>query len=313
MAAGKSFDAFIEDLRSGVLSPREALSEAAFYALWQKEGLSRLAHLTMPLVGGAMADRLPWVFLSGYQGMIRYAFPFSPDEGWASYLLTEDRTGEFPGTTLSAGSEGQVLSGNKSWVAASDHADHLIVRIGKGPIDPLICIGRDAEGVTLTAREKPGFLADMSQGFAGFDNVAIPKAAIFGTDQTPLHFAVSEPWHALMAMNAFMASHTVSLADKDGAGHDGAGHDSDDSDHEIVAAAILTLQKAHGLETAAPSREEFVRGVYEIDEATTKLAAKFEAFITDKDPDLLARFQKDRGFINMFSADLKRRFARAMA
>lgn len=296
MADEKSFDAFTQDLRDGVLSPAEALSEADFYEIWQREGVGRHHHLTIPVVGGALADRLAWVFVSGYQGMIRYAFPFCPEDGWGSYLLTEDRSGEFPGTVLSAGKDGQVLSGNKSWVAASNHADHLLVRIGKGPVDPIVCVGRDANGVTLTAREQPGFLGDLSQGFAGFDNVLIPRAALFSVDQAPLHFAVAEPWHALIAMNAFMASHVVVLGGND----------------EIVDAAIANIARAHGLEAEAPTKNDFVAGIYEIDQATTALAARFEDFIADKDPDLLARFQKDSGFIGMFSADLKRRYARSL-
>lgn len=296
MADDKTFQALLEDLKSGSLAPCEAATEADFYDLWNSEGIGELHHLSMPLVGGALSSRLAWVFLSGYQGMIRYAFPFCPTDGWASYLLTEDRSGEFPGTTLSAGADGQILSGHKSWVAASDHADHLIVRLGKGPIDPLVCVSGKADGVKLTAREKPGFLGDMSQGFAGFDNVAVAADQIHSVDEAPPHFAVSEPWHVLMALNAFMASHTVALGGNDA----------------ITDAAIQSLTTAHALEESARGAKDFIFAVHELDLATTDLAVTFEAFAADKDPALLALFQKDRGLLNMASADLKRRVARSM-
>ena len=292
MVANTKVPELIEQLRGGGFEPAASVAEADWYALWGAEAIGELDSLSVALKGGALADRLAWVFLAGYQGMMRYAFPFCPRDGWSSYVASEDRSGEFPGVTLASGANGYTLSGYKSWVAASDHVDHLVVRVGAGrELEAMIVLDRDALGVTLTTRPRADYLGDLSQGRAAFENVAVARDRVFGSADLPRHFEHSEPHHVLTAINAFIASHTMRLGAESG----------------IVNAALVSIRRAVELAGEDVEDDAFIIGLAEIDSATTQAAGAFEALIEAQDPALYERWQTDRRLVNMHSAGLQKR------
>jgi hypothetical protein len=292
MPEDREFKIALDRLESGTHPPAECSTEVQWHAAWMAENITALEPLTMALLGGALADRLAWVFHAGYQGMMRYAFPFCPRTGWASYLVAEDKTGEFPGTVVTRSEGHTTLSGYKSWVAASEHVDHLVVRVTATPEeDILVLVDSTAPGVVLSSRDKPGFLAELSQGFAAFEDVSISDDRVFTTDHLPPNFAQSEPLHVLVALNAFMIAHTLNL----------------EADASILTQATDSLRLADDLVEQRIVGDDFFLGVADLDAATSETARLFEVLIESRDDELFARWQKDRGVVNMFSRGLQKR------
>lgn len=286
-----NFNDAITRLESGVYQPLGADDEGNWNKIWTSQVETCGNSLAMAMVGGALADRLAWVFHAGYQGMMRYAFPFCPKQGWASYLVAEDKTGEYPGTSLKRIDGGVILSGYKSWVAGSEHVNHLVVQVSGSEDNTLLLVGREDDGLSLTSRDKPGFLTELSQGFAAFEDVFVDERLVFGSKVLPSNFAQSEPLHVLTALNAFIISQTLS-----------AGGDS-----ALVSAAKRSLDKTGELVASEAVDDEFFLAIARFDEETTETAHGFEAFIEKRNTDLYAAWQKDRGLVNMFSRGLQKR------
>jgi hypothetical protein len=289
MGRNTGFNHELGRLESGSFLPGISSSEGEWRQNWIANNLSSLEPLAMALAGGALADRLAWVFHAGYQGMMRSAFPFCPKDGWASYLVAEDKTGEFPGAAIKKKGESWTLSGSKSWVAASDHVDYLVVRIMSE--NSLILLARNDPGVVLSSRDAPGFLADLSQGFATFEQVNLQENQVYSGEILPHNFAQSEPLHVLTALNAFMASYILK--------HGG--------DPDILKLALSSLRLAGSLVEEDAVDDTFFLGVADLDTSTSEMAHSFEAFIETANPGLFAEWKKDRGLVNMFSKGLQKK------
>jgi hypothetical protein len=152
-------------------------------------------------------------------------------------------------------------------------------------------VERDEPGVMLSSRDKPGFLADMSQGFASFEAVTIRDDRVFTSIDLPVNFAHSEPHHVLTALNAFMLSHTLSLG----------------RDTHLVTATASSLRQAADLIDRDAVDDDFFLGIADLDAETTETARIFATFADSRDPELSLRWQKDRGLISMFSKGLQKR------
>ena len=133
----------LASLETRVYEPLISATEEAWKNNWMNNDVSSHEPLSVALIGGALADRPAWIFHAGYQGMMRYAFPFCPKSGWASYLVAEDKTGEYPGTVITKSADRRTLSGFKNWVAASGHVDHLIVQVSGSEENTLLLIDID--------------------------------------------------------------------------------------------------------------------------------------------------------------------------
>jgi hypothetical protein len=293
MAQVSDFRNFIIEIRTGTRPPNTSETESHWHKLWESSSVNQYEHLVMSLLGGAMADRLAWVFHAGYQGMMRYAFPFCPRQGWSSYLVAEDKSGEYPGTTLTRVDGGLVLGGYKSWVAAADHVEHLVVtaREERTSDSVIVLTSSAAAGVSLSSRQSPGFLGELSQGFAAFEDVAIPDNCVFTSADLPADFSQSEPHHVLTALNAFMLNQVVRLG----------------GDDAIVDALDGSLMLADKLLDDSVTGDDYVIGLAELDAATDDTANRFSELVEMKDPALYQRWRRDSGLVNMFSPGLQKR------
>ncbi len=183
------------------------VSEAEYLALWKKyftvqEPLDLLA---MAVTGGLLADRMAWVFVGGYQSAIRRTFMRETFSGWGAFAVSEDRKGQppLPGVSLRTSAQDVAASGYKTWVACSDSIEHVVVKVGSGADARYFNIHRSTPGLTVASKHavtKPGsFLAEMSQGIAHLQDVAVGQAL---DDAEVVRFGIRE---TLYIYSAFCA------------------------------------------------------------------------------------------------------------
>ena len=160
-------------------------TEAEFKVLWQQTSGSPLSRAVQ---AGIRADRLSWVFIAGYQSAVRLAFDKIPGNEWWSFAVSEDQSGQLSGVTI----QDKRLSGTKTWVAACDNVDGVIVTAaGKCFLLP-----RSRHGVVFNCYAESRFLPDMSTGKVTLNNTESGQAAEINMD-----FRLAEPL-ALMAASA---------------------------------------------------------------------------------------------------------------
>ncbi len=275
MGAVQQIEAFLK----GEVATLPAPDEAAWYQTWHDQGLVGLPPVDCALRGGMLADRLPWVFIAGYQATIRHVFPGVPAQGWAAYAATEDKVDpeSHPPTVLD---DERRLHGCKSWVAQSRCVDHLVVTVA----DKCVLVSAAQPGVHLSHREAPGFLAAMSQGFARFDGVEVDRDY---ASNLVRQFGRGEPRFVLLAGTGYLLGQL--------AGRDAQLQDdlislalgfaeicvSDDGAHKILAAFDRALQAA------------------------------IERFAAVVDCNALPDWETDRRLLTMYSKRIQERAARA--
>lgn len=149
---------------------------------------------------GARADRLAWVFCAGYQAALADCFPEFDGPGW-SCLAASVREDATP-CALERDEAGPHLDGEKSWIAAVNHVDRLIVAVGEGEARSFVHVPRSAAGLRL---EDPGaatFLPELSQGRAHFDGVRTEPAAVLADPGRARRFRYAEALFVLAALAA---------------------------------------------------------------------------------------------------------------
>lgn len=161
------------------------------------------------LMGGRIADRLAFVFIAGYQAAVRRTFEVSGDR-WSALAVSEDRSGTLPGLRL--GSDG-LVHGYKTWVAACDLLDEVIVSVGEPPESELYRVRLPMEAVTIQAKTGVNFLGEMSQGIASFDGVS--PEVLEGLPSPELkQFARREPLYIYLALCANLQERGLPAADQ---------------------------------------------------------------------------------------------------
>ncbi|MCB1645012.1 MAG: hypothetical protein KDI36_06145 [Pseudomonadales bacterium] len=174
-------------------------TEQAFKEIWH-DHIATESLFNLALSGGLLADRLSWVFISAYQAAIRACFPTVNHQGWGSFAVSEDKTGEFPGTHLSPDNQ---LSGNKSWLAAAQHLDYLLVTIGPDIRQGVVLIRRDDPALDITVKPRARFLGDMSQGFACVTGLQVTDSCRADTTMAR-HFGMAEPFFVMTASSGYL-------------------------------------------------------------------------------------------------------------
>lgn len=170
-----SLEGLRDQIQAGELAQNVVADERAFYDLWLREIAGVGDGLCQAVRGGACADRFAWVFMSGYQPAIAHTFPDTRFAGWASYAVSEDRSGELAPVTWRRSGEDFVLDGYKTWVAGVENMRQLIVKAGRGTDARYFVIDRDAAGLHLSTKPE-GFLAEMTEGVAHLSGVRLSDA-----------------------------------------------------------------------------------------------------------------------------------------
>jgi len=286
-----AFHPTVAQILDGSIAPIDAPDEAAYLEEWTKAAAPLPAPLTMAVAGGAIADRLAWVFIAGYQAALRRVFPELPVAGFAAYVASEDRKGELPGVTAVEHTDGFTLGGNKTWLASSDHAQHLIVSVGEREETCFYLIDRATEGVSTLTYDRASFLGDMSQGRVTFEDAFVAPDQAIADPIRSRAFSNAEPLHVLAAAAAFMLSHTRL--------HGGP--------TSLEGRALAAAAAAASLSEAPLTEPQVTLGLVGVAAQVHTAATEFEAFLWEADEALLERWTADRRLIDMFSAGLERR------
>ena len=278
----------VESILAGELSPALWADEPAWHRLWVSRDLGALSPVGMALTGGALADRLPWVFVAGYQAALRAVFPALPTSGWGAFVATEDQSDprEHPGVLITESAQGWELNGHKSWVAQSRHVAHLIVTARKRPDGEFTCcvlVSADAPGVHLSHRDSPAFLADMSQGFACF--ISVSGSEVPFEFERSRAFGRSEARFVMLSASAFLLAQQVRVGMVD---------------DETVALVC-------GLATLCEENEVTARALATFDRSLSGCVSRFDA----RGEDAVPGWRTDRRLLSMYSQRIQRRAERA--
>jgi hypothetical protein len=178
-------------------------SEDAYKALWLGAVASQQDLGSLAVQGGLLADRLAWVFVAGYQAALRRTFPDQEFAGWAAFAVSEDRRGNppLPGVDYQNLDTGFSISGHKTWVAAVNAVDHLVIKAGRGARARYFNLPRQAQGLEFSARAA-NFLGEMSQGSAHLVDVWVAKDAALNADAVP-QFGQREALYIYLAFLAY--------------------------------------------------------------------------------------------------------------
>ena len=149
---------------------------------------------------GACADRLAWVFCAGYQAALAEGFPEFDGPGW-SCLAASVREGATP-CTFEHDEIGPRLDGEKSWIAAVNQVDRLVVAVGEGETRCFVHVTRGAEGLAFEDPGPASFLRELSQGRAHFDGVRPGAGAVLADPARARRFRGAEALFVLAALAA---------------------------------------------------------------------------------------------------------------
>lgn len=275
----------LNEILDGVLhrriTPLSAPTEAEWLAAWRDRRLSDEPLEVMAALGGTHADRLAWVFLSGYQATVYRCFPTLPREaGWTSFVNTEDASGRLPGTSLAGEGDARRLNGWKGWLAASAHVDRLLVS-AKQEHTPFILVRRDTPGVRIEERGESSYLPELTQGRVEFVDVAVPDAALTGDERTFPTFRASESAYIRVALYAFMFAHARRL----------------DAPAGLLSEIVSGLLGAVAIVRLPLPSDGALLGVHGAHLRMPPLAEAFEALLAERDPELAARWSRDRRLV----------------
>lgn len=273
----------VTGILAGSIAPEPSPTEADYHAAWLDRKVGEEDEFMTAALGGALADRLAWVFVAGYQSSMRRSFPALPREnGWCAFVNTEDRTGTYPGTSLTGEPGNRRLSGWKGWVAAADHIDRLLVSASHNQL-PFMLLRRDQPGVRIVSGGPPkAYLSELVQGRAQFDNVAISEAQIIGDERTFPVFRATESAYVRAALAAFMFSHARRLG----------------APPALTGGALDALFACKAiLQLPLPSDAASVAMLGSAGHVIA-LASEFESLIAQKDPALHQLWMKDRRLVH---------------
>jgi len=286
-----AFHPTVAQILDGSIAPVDAPDEATYLEEWTKEAAPLPSPISAAAAGGAIADRLAWVFVAGYQAALRRVFPELPADGFAAYVASEDRKGELPGVTAVEHRDGFTLVGNKTWLATSNHVQHLIVSVGEREETRFYLTTRDADGVSTLTYDRATFLGDMSQGRVTFDDAPVALDRCITDPVRSRRFSNAEPLYVLSAAAAFMLSHTRSKG----------------GPVSLQGRALAAMTAAATLAELELTDPSVTLGLVGMSAEVHAAATEFEAFLWEADEALLERWSADRRLINMFSAGLERR------
>ena len=279
----------LQDLM-GQVDVAAATDETGYKQVWlAANGLQESrTPLELAVAGGLMAADFAQVFIAGYQAALRAVFSDTSFSGWAGFVVSEDRSevDPLPGVVAALQDNRYSLNGYKSWVAAVNGIDELVVR-ARGDSAGYFLVARDANGLQLSVNPAPSMLPSLSQGRAALEDVAVGQEARLDDSQVPAFSAVE----AFYIYVAFVAATWRMLRDVDAA--------QDCSDMLVMAAAIDPVVNADGSGKLKVDAVAFS----ELDHKVQQLRRQVGVDVFADNPD----WQRDQTLIRMYSKGIQSR------
>ncbi len=213
-----------------------------FYPLWQREVVSTRP-FDMAVEAGRVAENPGLIFIAGYQAAIRATFPGLEAKRWYSFAVSEDRSADSsrPGVTL----EKMRVSGWKTWIAAVDCVDALVLKVGSGRGAQYGVVEVSDPGVELTTKPHPAFLPTMSQGAAQFTDARF--SPLTDCDRVA-RFREFEPAFIYVALLARLTTLELPLSEQAQAILDVQATELDFSQLDLSIQDVLTQMTESGVE-----------------------------------------------------------------
>ena len=153
------------------------------------------------IIGGFVADRMAYAFLSGYEFALQKHFPCLPQAGLTAFCVSE-KGGSRPkaiNTVLLHDQErgGYILKGQKSFVTCADEAEYLLVAaklveadqknqaINEDPMRPLIkvvLVKANSPGINVEISPAMPFIPELKKGSLALENLKVSKENVLDGD-----------------------------------------------------------------------------------------------------------------------------------
>lgn len=273
-------DRWIADAASAPRQDRAPEWWSVFRAL----DASELAPPHRAIAGGIIADRIAWVFVSGYQAALS-SLRHVPDRLGA--LLVSEREG-VARARLAWTEDGFRLTGEKNFVALSNHVEWLLVEaLDDDDRENLVFIERYSRGVVIETGPRQPLLPDIDRGRAHLMACAVhPDALVEGDIRARLQtFRLTESLQVMRAGLGYLlrrASETPGTEDARG---------------ELMRLLLLLQQR---VERPVEYTEASIRTARVLDEVSEWGA----------DQSWLADFERDRGVFGFASERFRSWLAR---
>jgi acyl-CoA dehydrogenase len=274
-------------------------------AAWWQDHLRATRHLERPIdraiAGAARVDRLGYAFAGGYAAALRAMVPDLPGDTLASFAATE-KGGNSPRkieTTLAEG----VLNGRKSWVTLGPEGGVVLVvaRVpGDGPRPELRVVRVDASapGVTITPLPHMPIVPEIPHASISFDGVAVAPSDVLpgdGYDRYLKPFRTIEDLHVHAALLAWLLAV-------------GARSGWPRAPRERALAALIGARGLAEMDPSSPVTHVALGGLLA---ETRGILADLEPCWATAEPELRARWDRDRPLLEVAGAARSRRLERA--
>ena len=153
------------------------------------------------IIGGFVADRMAYAFLSGYEFALQKQFPCLPPEGLAAFCVSE-KGGSRPkamDTVLlpNQESDGYILKGQKSFVTCADEAEYLLVAAKSITVDQkgqannedalrpeikVVLVEANSPGISVEVSSAMPFIPELKKGSLVLENVKVSKKSVLSGD-----------------------------------------------------------------------------------------------------------------------------------
>lgn len=287
-----SNDSTMDDFLAGYFeNPTQMFTcnnESDWYHYWESEGLNRLTPPLIALKGGIQAPNLAYVFIAGYQAAMRHVFPEIPKDGWTAFAASEDihNPTDNPPLLITKNGDTISLNGTKSWVAQSKSVDYLIVTAKNDNKErAMVLVEIDQQGLLMSHRKSPSFLADMSQGFARFSEAIVDANALIEGERLKT-FMKSESKFIMLALCGWF--YKQSLKNQPALA----------ADFRLLAADYFSVSQDNTTKVTA------------LADLDTRLQSLFKTFNSESDTSTISNWQSDCALVSMYSKGLQSRAAK---
>jgi hypothetical protein len=279
---------------------------SSWWARWSTDPCSRWRPIDAALAGGLAADRLGFAFAAGYHAALRALVPELSSDHLVALCATEEG-GAHPRrirSSLTPDGAGYRLSGKKRWSTLAPHARELLVFASLGTDETgrnrlrIARVAADAPGVTITPMPQTPFAPEIPHAEIEFDAVRVEPHALFEGDaweRWVKPFRTVEDLH----VHAALLGYLLGVARR---------HRFPRTDVERLLALVAATRSLAEAPTDEPGALLAVAGVLG---ETARAVADLEPRWQGVDPAESARWQRDRGLLEVAGAARSARTERA--